>query len=65
MKVLDHIIQPPATERDLIRLVTKLWDIECGHLLGAISTQEYRQSISAMLQGGADAAAADSAFRPS
>ncbi|PKO89889.1 MAG: hypothetical protein CVU18_02535 [Betaproteobacteria bacterium HGW-Betaproteobacteria-12] len=58
MKTPDRIVPTPASERELIRLVTQLWDIECGRLLGVISPQEYRHSVAAMLQGGAGAATA-------
>lgn len=63
MHTVDRIVPSPASERDLIRLVTQLWDIECGHLLGAISTQEYRQRVAAMRQGGAEAATDQGPFR--
>lgn len=65
MTMVDRFVPGPASERDLIRLVTQLWDIECGHLLGAISTQEYRQRVAAMRQGGAGAATDEAVFRAS
>lgn len=39
-----------ASERDLIRLVENLWEIECRRLLGSISPLEYRQGIAALRQ---------------
>jgi hypothetical protein len=64
MKAFGRTVPAPATERDLIRLVTTLWDIECGHLLGVMSTQEYRQRVAAMLRGGAGAATDEGVLRP-
>ena len=62
MNTVDHPVPKPASERDLIRLVTRLWEIECGRLLGAISTQEYRQRVAATLQPGENAAVDDGVF---
>ena len=63
INTIERMVPSPARERDLIRLVTQLWDIECGHLLGAISTQEYRQRVAAMRQGGAGAGTDDGVFQ--
>lgn len=62
MKTVDHFVPKPASERDLIRLVSRLWEIECVHLLGAISTQEYRQRVAAMLQSGENVPVDDGVF---
>lgn len=35
-------------ERELIRLVERLWDIECLHLLGSLSEPEYRRALTAV-----------------
>lgn len=34
-------------ERELIHLVETLWEIECRHLLGSLSTPEYRRALAA------------------
>lgn len=62
MNSVDHLVPKPASERDLIRLVSRLWEIECGRLLGAISTQEYRQRVTAMLQPSENVPVDDGVF---
>lgn len=62
MNTVDHPVPKPASERDLIRLVTRLWEIECGRLLGAISTREYRQRVAAMMQSGENVPVDDGVF---
>lgn len=36
------------TEREQIHLVERLWNIECLHLLGSLSEQEYRRALAAV-----------------
>lgn len=39
-----------ASERELIQLVERMWEIECRRLLGLVSTLEYRKKVVALLR---------------
>ncbi len=37
-----------GNSRETIELVSKLWDIECRHLLGKLTRAEYRRAVVAL-----------------
>lgn len=51
METAGNGLPHAGSPREVIELVTNLWDIECRHQLGEISRGDYLQAIAAVRLG--------------